>query len=700
MIASLLLLAGASGWTGLPLVHPGTAVRPSLAASPCVRRSKPIVLKDDPPSAILIGSAMTIGIITGIAVAGFKTSIAAVVATCYSGDSVVEYWADRRLGASAVFIPALGGAAVAALRAWSPRQNLGPSLAEHVAEVERAVDFKPESQARRSIAAVATLGTGAALGPEGPSVELGVAVSRFVGGAAAQVYGGSGGAIRSPLIRDPEAASLRRQRQLVAAGAAAGVAAGFNAPLTGVFFALEIVSEAVRSSVVVDPDDENTANAIFVADANAELTALSRRDTAELDIKSKEAISATVISALIASFVVQEILGDELSLRPGVYTLGSPAVELPLYIGLGVAAGGVALLFEQTTAASRSVFNSIGAAPPSPSPPPSSGNDIVPTPIAPAGWVIDASRPILGGLICGLIGLAFPQILFFGYSTLNAILEAGDTTGAAESANVVGSLAGGLSGGVATEELLESLGGINLLVLLFAKLLATSICIGSGLVGGTFAPSLFFGAVLGASYQAFAGGLLEQLADAIAAYQTSINVPVGSWGVIPQLTVADAPAYALVGAAATLASVFRAPLTASLLFLEQTRGQGYDIVLPLLAACGTGPLVVDFARGRFKPSTSSSPSPRPADKTPAVTLVRPDPEDCDTDVPVEEVDVCDVDPYVVLPDECDVDNRVAFCFDEDGAAEGSDAQGDGDDATTIASAPPTEEATGTRDTTR
>ncbi|CAN0486251.1 unnamed protein product, partial [Discosporangium mesarthrocarpum] len=73
----------------------------------------------------------------------------------------------------------------------------------------------------KSVAAVLTLGTGNSLGPEGPAVELGVAGSRYVSSWSNL--------------------SVERQRMLLGAGAAAGVAAGFNAPIAGVFFALEIV---------------------------------------------------------------------------------------------------------------------------------------------------------------------------------------------------------------------------------------------------------------------------------------------------------------------------------------------------------------------------------------------------------------------------------------------------------------------------
>lgn len=39
-------------------------------------------------------------------------------------------------------------------------------------------------------------------------------------------------------------------------------------------------------------------------------------------------------------------LHDELSLRPAAYNLESPLIELPLYLGLGVVAGLVAVMFK------------------------------------------------------------------------------------------------------------------------------------------------------------------------------------------------------------------------------------------------------------------------------------------------------------------------------------------------------------------
>ena len=332
-------------------------------------------------AARLFGAALLIGLLTGVTIAIFKSSVEGVAALFYNGDEVVMPWAQRAgLGSFAVIIPAIGGLGVTALRLASPRQQLGPGLAGHVAEVERSVAGRPVASLARGAASVATLGTGNALGPEGPSVELGVAISRAVGSALVGTKpppppagsggggGGSGGSsVASPTRSGvPQWSSLQTQRQLLAAGAAAGVAAGFNAPLAGVFFSLEVISTAVRASVVPSANETAPgARAALGADAvsgggdtalslqqrqrGAALSLERRRDAAELDIKSKEAISATVISALVAAATVQGLLGADLALHPGEFTVRNSLIELPLYVGLGVLSGALALTFERTT---------------------------------------------------------------------------------------------------------------------------------------------------------------------------------------------------------------------------------------------------------------------------------------------------------------------------------------------------------------
>lgn len=516
----------------------------------------------------LLGLAAAVGVLTGLAVAAFKLSIAAIVSVTYASEDAAAAAAGvppSPIGWS-YLAPAAGGLVVVALRSVVGG-SFGPSLAGHVAEVEAGAFPRLWPSLARTAAAVATLGTGSSLGPEGPSVELGVIISRFMGG---------------------EFASARRRRQLLAAGAAAGVAAGFNAPLAGVFFALEIVPEAVASAVQANSDGG------FVGRAAEE--DLQRRREAELDVKSRPALAAVVVCALVAAAVIQEILGSEGALRPVTVPLDalrSPLVQLPLYIGLGALCGVAAAAFERATAAARLLFSAEGL----------------------LGFTPSLLRPAIGGLVCGGIGVYFPQVLFFGYSTLNAILAAG--------ANVDAEGTSGLAS--------EVLGGPwQLLALLGAKLAATSLCLGSGLVGGTFAPSLFLGAVLGAAYQSVIGHGLAAVAEAFANLQLSLGVVPGSWGILPQLTVANTPAYATVGAAAVLASVFRAPLTASLLLFELTRG--YDLVLPLLAASGIAPLVANQLSGRLDAS-------RKAVALPVLVAIIPSSEDL--------LDGCDVDNKIV-----------------------------------------------------
>jgi len=120
--------------------------------------------------------------------------------------------------------------------------------------------------------------------------------------------------------------------------------------------------------------------------------------------------------------------------------------------------------------------------------------------------------------------------------------------------------------------------------LLLAKLATTSAGVASGLVGGTFAPSLLLGASVGVVYQQMLAATLKLVATVMPAM-----AGVGS--------VANVPAFGMVGGAAFLASTFHAPLTSALLLFELTHG--YELVLPLLCAAGTGPLVFDGVERRL-----------------------------------------------------------------------------------------------------
>ena len=119
--------------------------------------------------------------------------------------------------------------------------------------------------------------------------------------------------------------------------------------------------------------------------------------------------------------------------------------------------------------------------------------------------------------------------------------------------------------------------------LLFIKLQLTSFSLASGLIGGVFAPALFFGATAGVAYQNIMSGVVTYIAHVFAGSELISS---------SFFCIANSPAYATVGAAATLGAIFRAPLTSSMLMFELT--QNHDIVLPVLAATGLGGLFAEL----------------------------------------------------------------------------------------------------------
>ncbi|XVF70997.1 hypothetical protein PTKIN_Ptkin11bG0206600 [Pterospermum kingtungense] len=313
----------------------------------------------------------------------------------------------------------------------------------------------------KAIQAAVTLGTGCSLGPEGPSVDIGKSCA-------------NGFSLMMENNRE-------RKIALVAAGAAAGIASGFNAAVAGCFFAIETVLRPLRA--------ENSPP--FTT-------------------------AMIILASVISSTVSNALLGTESAFTVPSYDLKS-AAELPLYLILGMLCGVVSVVFTQLVTWFTKAFDFIKE------------KFGLPAVVCPA----------LGGLGAGIIALKYPGILYWGFTNVNEILHTGKTASAP---------------------------GIWLLTqLAAAKVVATALCKGSGLVGGLYAPSLMIGAAVGAVFGGSAARVINSAIPGNAA-------------------VAQPQAYALVGMAATLASVCSVPLTSVLLLFELTKD--YRILLPLMGAVG------------------------------------------------------------------------------------------------------------------
>lgn len=207
-----------------------------------------------------------------------------------------------------------------------------------------------------------------------------------------------------------------------------------------------------------------------------------------------------VISSVFATLVSNSIIGIELLQIPA-YSLVSPYRELGLYLVFGLLAGVVSTVLIRTLYYTKDLFSEI--------------------PVHPI------FKPALGGLAVGVIGIFYPRVLGMGY-------------------------------GVITDALNNQFTFKLLLILLFLKILAFSLSLGSGGFGGTIIPSLFVGTMLGGAF----GTVVDTL--------------------YPGMT-AGPGAYALVGMGAVFAGTTRAPLTAILILFELTRD--YNLILPLMFAC-------------------------------------------------------------------------------------------------------------------
>lgn len=288
------------------------------------------------------------------------------------------------------------------------------------------------------ITAGLAIGGGAPLGPEDPSLQIGAGIASAFGRQLRM--------------------SRQKLRLIAPVGAAAGLAAAFNAPLTAVLFVIEEVIGRWTAGI----------------------------------------LGAVVLAAISSAIVSRWFLGDEPLFRVPAYHLEHIG-ELGAYAVLGIIGGIASLIFVKYIGYLRPRLQRLPR------------------------WT-HFLQPAVAGLLVGLVGVRFPQIMGAGYTYIDQAMHEQYTW-----------------------QILLIIGGL--------KILATGLSFSSGTPGGLFAPVLFMGAMIGGAV-----GLVEQMLF------PHLAIPVG--------------AYALVGMGTLFAGILRAPMTSVFMMLEVSGN--YSIIVPVI----------------------------------------------------------------------------------------------------------------------
>jgi CIC family chloride channel protein len=176
----------------------------------------------------------------------------------------------------------------------------------------------------------------------------------------------------------------------------------------------------------------------------------------------------TLLPAFIASTVGYSIFASYAGWTPifGYLNLGAfnNPIVLPFYAVLGIICGLVGIVYVKGFYGTRALFQRLR--------------------------IPRFLKPALGGLLVGIIGMFLPQVLGMGYGWLQILM----------SGNFV------------------LLPIILIPLIIVAKIVATSLTVGSGGSGGVFAPALVIGGFLGAALWIFLNGLFPNSGLVIAAF--------------------------------------------------------------------------------------------------------------------------------------------------------------------------------------
>ena len=398
---------------------------------------------------------------------------------------------------------------------WFTRQFAREAQGHGVPEVITAIArhdgvIRPRVAIVKILASGVCIGTGGSVGREGPIVQIGSAL----GSSAGQFFN----------------MSARNIRVLVAAGAAAGISATFNAPIAGVMFASEII----------------------------------------LGSFAIESLTPIVIASVLAD-VVQQHVGEhrfETAFQQLHYEFAGSWLHLPSYLLLGLLCGLMAVLFIKLLYRiedlahdrlkkwwQRALVLGLGVSCIA-----AGFHRLPPARSHETSLVVDAGRQ-----------LPLP-LLGVGYQVVDQALhirmqpakdesvenQPADPPFVAQGEKIVANKTVLVDRATMWREFLW------LLPLFLLKPLVTSMTLAGGGSGGVFAPSLYIGATLGASFGLVSSGLFPNFSG-------------------------DPGIYAIVGMGAVVAGTTHGVLSAILIVYEMTGS--YEVILPIMAAAGLSSLV-------------------------------------------------------------------------------------------------------------
>jgi CIC family chloride channel protein len=293
----------------------------------------------------LIVMALVVGAVAGLGAAGFRDLIYGCtwLFTGHRTYGQLGHTPSLHLPFLGIWFlvaaPVIAGLAYGPLIQRFAREARGHGVPEvMLAVAENGGRIRPQVALVKALASAICIGGGGSVGREGPIVQIGSAMASTLG----------------QLVKMSEG----RLRVIVACGAAGGIAATFNAPVTGLFFGFEIVLKEF----------------------------------------SGDALVATILSSVTADTISRAFFGAAPFFAGVPHDLAvSNDVSFLLIAVLGLICGGVGVLFQKTLYRGEDVADALW-------------RDRPP-------WL----RPVAGGGLFGLLLLVLPQMYGVGYPVMDHV---------------------------------------------------------------------------------------------------------------------------------------------------------------------------------------------------------------------------------------------------------------------------------------